>query len=68
MPFREEDINPKSIEQAKPKRISKSNCYERDYVETSIFPILLPCLEQMLETAKVNKCFEVEIFSLIKAI
>ncbi|XP_029432285.1 IQ domain-containing protein K [Rhinatrema bivittatum] len=33
-------------------------CYPREYLETYIFPVLLPALAEMLQEAEKEKCFE----------
>ena len=44
--------------------VSSDGCFigsHSEFLEHYVFPILLPALEEMLKTAKEEKCFEVEI-------
>ncbi|XP_075420698.1 IQ domain-containing protein K isoform X2 [Tenrec ecaudatus] len=44
--------------QVKVKTIESQTCSPRDYLETFIFPVLLPGLASLLHQAKTEKCFE----------
>jgi len=49
---------PKSLSPPPPEPPTKDNCSPTEYLNTYVFPWLLPALEAMLKQAKVEKCFE----------
>ncbi|XP_006892773.1 PREDICTED: IQ domain-containing protein K [Elephantulus edwardii] len=44
--------------EVKTKTIDPKTCSPKDYLETFIFPVLLPGMAQLLHQAKIEKCFE----------
>jgi len=52
------DKPPCSPPPSPPPAPNKKSCSPREYLEHYIFPTLLPALEQMLYTAKTERCFE----------
>ncbi|RNA28242.1 IQ domain-containing K [Brachionus plicatilis] len=54
-----EKFMPKSsLNNSKTSTKDKNECTEREFIESFVFPTLLPALEQMLCEAKSHKCFE----------
>ncbi|XP_066868792.1 IQ domain-containing protein K isoform X10 [Kogia breviceps] len=50
-----------SCPQAKRETIDPKTCSPREYLETFIFPVLLPGMASLLHQAKKEKCFELRI-------
>ncbi len=58
-PCAEANEESKPLEPQQVQIIDTKTCTEREYIETLIFPTLLPILESMLAEAKKHRCFEV---------
>ncbi|XP_029424554.1 IQ domain-containing protein K isoform X5 [Nannospalax galili] len=57
-------MSPIPCPQMKSETIKPKTCSPRDYLETFIFPVLLPGMANLLHQAKREKCFEDQKFSM----